>query len=299
MPEIDTGQFREVSSPTPREIADSIFWLGCCRELNLDGQMFHNHISAYVIVGPERALMVDTGSLGRWPRISELLDVALNGRQLDYLAPTHPEVAHAWNIRELAAKYPSMKIVGDVRDLHLYFPELVDRFLAVETGASLRLGGDYEYVVVPAPIKDLPSTTWGYESGRKVLFVADAFGYVHCGPASPEVDMPLHEPGDCWLVSTELDAPPNVQKTEKVTRSALDWSRYLDATPLLAEVDRIFQTYPTSIIAPAHGNVITNPEIVYPVIRDAFRLSFGTAGSERKALSIPSSESTSLSGSRR
>src|SRR5262249_37555734 len=88
------------------------------------------------------------------------------------------------------------------------------------------------------------------------------------------LDMPIHTPAECRLLSHELGVPPSVELTEHVTRQALDWSRYVDATPILDEVDRLMERYPPAMIAPAHGNVISDPEAVWPVIRSSFERAF-------------------------
>jgi hypothetical protein len=59
-----------------------------------------------------------------------------------------------------------------------------------------------------------------------------------------------------------------------VTRAALPWSRYVDATAHFDELDKLLARCPTAMIAPGHGNVITRPDHVVPIIREAFRLAF-------------------------
>jgi len=258
----------------PREIAGSVFWMGACRRMLVDGQQVHNHHSAYLIRGASKTLLVDTSSPGFWPLLEAQLDAVLGGRPLDLVAPTHPEVAHAGNLARLLQKYPGAEVAGDVRDYHLYFPELAARLRTVAVGQEIDLGGGRSFILLPAPIRDLPSSVWGYETGRRVMFVGDGFGYVHRGSPEPDQDLPVHAPGECWLVSDELPAPPSVELTEHVTRQALVWSRFIDATAVLREVDELMERYPPAVIAPAHGNVISNPAAVWPVIRSSFDRAF-------------------------
>ena len=257
-----------------REVTDSIFWVGGCRKMIVDRQLVHNHHSAYLIVGTERTLIVDTSSPGFWPALEEQLVSVLGDRPLDYVAPTHPEVAHAGNLGHLMAKYPHARLAGDVRDYHLHFPDLAARFEPVDIGSEIELGGAFAFVVLPAPIRDLPSSIWGFERRRRVMFVGDGFGYVHRGSSGGDLDLPVHAPGECRLLSDELGAPPSVELTEHVTRQALAWSRFVDATEILREVDELMERYPPAIIAPAHGNVISNPAAVWPVIRSSFDRAF-------------------------
>ncbi len=257
----------------PREIADSIFWVGDCRQMLVDGQDVHNHHSAFLIVG-RGTVLVDTSSPGFWPRVEGQLDAVLGDRPLDMVAPTHPEVAHAGNLARLLEKYPRCELVGDVRDYHLHFPQFAGRFREVASGREIDLGGGRSLLMLPAPIRDLPSSVWGFETGAGVMFVGDGFGYVHRGSPDPEQDLPVHAPGECWLLSDELPEPPSVELTEHVTRQALVWSRFVDATAVLREVDELMTRYPPRVIAPAHGNVISNPAAVWPVIRSSFDRAF-------------------------
>lgn len=266
-----------------REFTDSVYWVGACRRMVVGGQPVHNHHSAFLIVGLERTLLVDTSSPGFYPELEAQLTAVLGDRPLDLIVPTHPEVAHAGNLPLLLARYPQARLAGDVRDYHLFFPDLVGRFDPVPVGAEIDLGGGFAYVVLPAPIRDLPGTVWGYERRTRVMFVGDGFGYVHRGSTADGLDMPIHTPAECRLLSHELGAPPSVELTEHVTRQALDWSRYVDATAILDEVDRLLERYPPAMIAPAHGNVISDPETVWPVIRSSFERAFRaeTAASAR------------------
>lgn len=258
----------------PRQFTDSVYWVGACRKMVVGGEAVHNHHSAYLIVGAKRSLLVDTSSPGFYPELERQLTDVLGDRGLDVIVPTHPEVAHAGNLPRLMARYPEARLAGDIRDYHLYFPDLAGRFERVPIGAEIDLGGGAVYTVLPAPIRDLPSSTWGYESRSRVMFVGDGFGYVHRGAVEDAMELPVHTAAECRLLSHELDAPPSVELTEHVTRQALDWSRYVDAGPILAEVEGLMRRYPPAMIAPAHGNVISNPDVVWPVIRQSFERAF-------------------------
>jgi flavorubredoxin len=70
---------------------------------------------------------------------------------------------------------------------------LVDRMWDVREGATVDLGGDAVFEVLPAVIRDLRTSLWGYERSRRVLFPGDGFGYMHihgadqCGRTAEEV----------------------------------------------------------------------------------------------------------------
>ena len=70
--------------------------------------------NSYVIMDEKIAVM-DTADKRRGREWAEKLEAALEGRTPDYLVVSHMEPDHAANIANVAAKYPSMKIVGNVK----------------------------------------------------------------------------------------------------------------------------------------------------------------------------------------
>ena len=256
--------------PLPRVLSPGVTWLGDCLKRKEGDQPVHVHASCYLVEGERETLMVDTGHPTHWREVEAQLDRLLAGRELDWIFPTHPELPHAGNLNRLLAKYPSARVTGDVRDYPLYCPEYIDRLVPQPAESELDLGGR-SIVFLDAPIRDLPSTQWAYESSGQVLFVADAFGYTHGGVDDAGGDEPVHLPGECGLLSTELPAAPSVEQTAFLTRAALYWSRYVDVAPHFAEVEALLDRYPAKLIAPAHGNVISDLEALLPILRAAHR----------------------------
>src|SRR5680860_1207523 len=140
----DRMQEVEVSQPGPtfpREIVDGVHWLGGCLVPEVGGHKFHNHISAYLIKGDEKTLFFDTGHPAHWQAVERDLDVALGGRPLDYIVPSHSEMPHSGNLPRLLDKYPTSLVHGEVRDYHLYYPGCEDRLVPGRPGDELDLGG--------------------------------------------------------------------------------------------------------------------------------------------------------------
>jgi flavorubredoxin len=244
---------------------------------------FHLHTGAYMVLGRDRSLMFDTGHPEQWATVEPAVDALLEGRTLDWIVPSHPELPHAGNLERLLTKYPTSRVVGDVRDYHLYYPRFTDRLDNAHTGTSLDLGGGHEFVLVDALIKDLPNSVWGYEVSQRVLFVADGFAYTHHPPTWVAGGVP-HQPGECWLTSDELSVTPTVEQAAYITRFALQWTRYVDFEPVFVDIDSLLATRQTNIIAPAHGNVIMEPTKLLPVVREAHLLAYAAAiGSRRSA----------------
>lgn len=255
-----------VPSLLPRWVAPGIGWLGGCMAVEYGGEWIHGHMSAYLVVGEERTLLVDTGHPSHWPDVERHLEVLLDGRTLDYVFPTHPEYPHAGNAPRLLRAFPDAVLVGDVRDYHLYYPDLVPRLRAVEAGDRLELGGT-AFVFLSALWRDLPNTLWGYDAARRVLFPADGFAFMH-----------RHAANECALLAEELPAPPDIAQTVFINERALFWTRYVDPHDSFRRVDELLEAYPADLIAPAHGSVISDPVAMTPILKagmDAQRVGAG------------------------
>lgn len=179
----------------PREVVPGLIWTGGCLSYDFEGDQIHSHMCSYLLIGSERTLLVDTGHPAHWPTIEATLDRYLDGRPLDYVFPTHSEMPHAGSLERLLTKYPGLEVVGDVRDYHLFFPSVADRFRPYKVGESVSLG-DREFVFVDAIWRDLPNTLWAYDTGSRTLFPADGFAYTH-----------HHLSHECALTSTSVPFP--------------------------------------------------------------------------------------------
>ena len=250
----------------PRQIAPNIYWFGNCIPVEVDGEVLHSHLGVYLLKGQSKTLLVDTGIPRYRKSFQEQLDVALAGRSLDFIFPTHPEVPHASNLPNLLERYPAAKVVGDTRDYHLYYPHYVDHLLPKAEGDTIDLGG-LTFHFVKAVLRDLPSSLWGYEATHRVMFVADGFAFLHNGSDNPNSDDPLHRPGDCTLTSAELIQGLDIEKGEFIVRAALYWSRYVDPDILFTQIAELFKTYPTDIIGPAHGHAIVDVAAALPAVK--------------------------------
>jgi hypothetical protein len=259
----------------PREFAPGVWWLPQCLVVPIGETVYHAHIAQYLVVGRDRALLFDTSMPAGWEVLSGQLDHVLGGRSVDYVVPSHPEVPHCANILSLLEKYPDSIAVGDMRDYPLYYPTVHDRFVQVETGTELELGGGYRFRLLPGLVKDLPTTQWGFEVSQRVLFASDAFICAHHLPPGHEFsDEPVHLPYECTSMTSELAAKPVPEQLVMLTRAALTWpsyvhiDRYLD--PLLAMMSECRPRF----IAVAHGPVIDQPETIMPMLWDTLRQTY-------------------------
>jgi len=256
MPQPDLAQ---PARTLPREIAPGTIWFGCCLEVHDPGKILHNHNSSFLLIGSEKTVLVDTGMPYGWDRLREELLQALGGRTLDYVFPTHPEAPHMGNVGPLLDLFPQLRLVGDLRNYHLYYPGSEHRFQTMRAGDTLDLGGR-RLLFVPAALHDLPNTLWGYEPDQRILFLSDAFPYTH-----------EHEAHQCGLTSEELPEPIRPEDTSTVISRALSWVRHVEADLIMAELQDALARYPADILAPSHGGIITNPRAVASVFEQGLR----------------------------
>ncbi len=165
---------------------------------------------------------------------------------------------------------------GDLRDFHLAYPEHQDRIHILEAGHKIDLGGGYNFVVLPAPIKDLVNSVWGYEEHEQVMFTADGFSYTHMVGqlTGNEDEVNIHKAGECSLMSHEIGIYPTVQQALFLTKAALYWTRLTPVEPFFAEMTALLTKYPPKLIAPAHGNVISDIDKMMPIIRQAHDIAY-------------------------
>jgi hypothetical protein len=244
-----------------REIASGIWWIPACQRVDIGSGLVHIHNAPYVILGSEKTLMWDTGPPSNWTGVELELDRLLGSRPLDYVVPSHPESPHCGNLRRLFAKYPGLKVLGDVRDYHLYFPDDTDRFVALEPGSEVDLGGVQPIVLLRALVKDLPSSQWAYAPSQQVLFTADAFAYSHHPPLEDD-DRPVHLPDECGLLASELSGKPHPEQIVWIVGFALVWMPFLQLDTYRDAFEELLASYPTRIVAPAHGAVIDDMSFV-------------------------------------
>lgn len=184
----------------------------------------------------------------------------LGAAQLDYVMPTHTEYPHAGNLQRLLRKYLGLQVIGDVRDYHLYYPDLfvTGRFHQRQVGDEINLGGR-TFIFRPALLRDLPNTLWGYDTMTQTVFVSDGFAYAH-----------EHGAGECRIKSSEYNPGPNTEWAVMSNETALFWPKYVDTEEYWPRFEIEFLEYPIQLIAPAHGGVIDTPSEMMPLLKNVF-----------------------------
>lgn len=133
--------------------------------------------NSYVIMDEKIAVM-DTVDKRKQEDYLTNLEHALDGRSPDYLVVSHVEPDHASSVKAFLDKYPSARLVGNVKTFQMlsqYFELNLDSALTVKEGDTLCLGR-HELHFLMTPMVHWPEVMFVYESADKVLFSADAFG---------------------------------------------------------------------------------------------------------------------------
>lgn len=134
--------------------------------------------NSYVILD-EKICVLDTVDKRKTDEWFANLENTLAGKKPDYLVINHLEPDHAANIKEIADKYPDMKLVGNAKTFSMlpqFFDiDLSDRTVTVKEGDKLSLG-EHTLSFYMAPMVHWPEVMVTYESSEKILFSADAFG---------------------------------------------------------------------------------------------------------------------------
>ena len=250
----------------PRELTPNIAWLGSCLENPYQGEILHAYQSMFLIKGEEAACLVEAGFPSHHTQVQPQLDEALEGGPpLRYIFPTHQEMPHAGGVGRFLERYPDSIAFGDVRDYHLFFPHLEERFVQYEVGEEIDLGG-LHVRVVDAVIKDLVSTRWLVVPELGALFTGDGFSFAH-----------YHRAGQCGRVASELPDLNVAGLGALFIEVALHWLRFVDPEVYVDSLARCLDEYDVTFIGPTHGLPITDVPQIMPYIYEGLRTAVDAA----------------------
>ncbi len=107
------------------------------------------------------------------------IEYALGDRHLDYVVVQHMEPDHSATLAELFLRYPDVKIVWiekiAVMIQQFFHVDIRSRAFLVKEGSSMTTG-HHTLNFVMAPMVHWPEVMVTYDSDKKILFSADAFG---------------------------------------------------------------------------------------------------------------------------
>jgi flavorubredoxin len=248
----------------PREIADGVFWLGDCLEQRANGKIYHTYNAAFLLVGTEASMLIETGHPKDFPLLDGQLKELLAGRPpLQYLFVTHQETPHSGGLGRVLSRYPQAVLCGDLCDYHLAFPHLEGRLLDMKGGDSIDLGGR-TFVAVEPVIRDLRTTWWGFDTKERVLFPGDGFAYSH-----------YHEDGHCGLFAEEAVSLNLPEVSAVFADRALFWTKFTDMNLYADRLQWLVDELDVRVIAPSHGLPILDPAATVPKVKEG--LLYGSA----------------------
>ena len=240
----------------PRQIASGVYWIyengpDRAERFDLDardpdwyeaGHEVYIPQCAYLIVGTDATLLFDTLSPASCDHLLDAVDELLDGRGLDYLVVSHPDIPHAGNASAILRAHPEADLVapGYGNDHELY--RLGEATHVVE-GDTIDLGGGRVVEFHEATFLDAPVSVWMTERSSRTLFTVDWMGFPH-----------LDE--DALSFVDEGDRPFDVEQFVEFHSRVLFWYQYVDVEKVQREIDRLTDEFDTEIIAPAHGQVI-------------------------------------------
>jgi len=246
----------------PRMVLPDLAWVGGCSAgagryvppapgapVRVQRSIGHEHCVAHVIMGSKKTLLLDSGHYAHWWSLDSQLDAVLQGRPLDYVFLSHQEIPHTGNMGRLLAKYPNCIAVGDVRDYHLFHPEVeLERIQIMRHEESVDLG-DRKIVFLDAIWKDLSGTMWAYDTALKLFFGADLFGFMH-----------TEEDNVCGMMFHEMSEEKFQQLSDRHAMPFFgkDWR---DQQIRVAAFRNLMKKYPIEIITSGHVGPIMGPRV--------------------------------------
>lgn len=166
-----------------KQIQEDLYWVGGTdRRLALFENMYPIprgvSYNSYLITD-EQTVLLDTVDRAVSDLFLENIAHVLDGRPLDYLIVNHMEPDHCAVIGELLLRYPALKVVGNAKTLTMirqfYDFELGSNTVTVKEGDALATGR-HTFTFVMAPMVHWPEVMVTYDTTRKILYSADAFG---------------------------------------------------------------------------------------------------------------------------
>ncbi|MFW6078006.1 MAG: MBL fold metallo-hydrolase [Gemmatimonadota bacterium] len=201
------------------------------------GREVHVPQNAYLFRG-ERTLLFDTLSPLSGDNVAGVCRRALEGRDLDYLVVSHPDVPHAGNTMKLLRAFPEATLVAPaVGEVHALY-HLED---ATKMGPDdeIDLGG-FTIRFHEATFLDAAMSIWLSEEEHRILLPVDWLGFPHMD-------------GECLRCVDEIDSEITVSRLTEFHGRVMFWFQYVDVEKVNADVDRLSERFGSYTIAPSHG----------------------------------------------
>src|SRR5574344_118983 len=166
-----------------RKITEDLIYIGASdRRITLFENIFPLNkgvsYNSYLLLD-EKTVLFDTADYSVGRQLMENLSYGLGDRHLDYMIINHMEPDHCAMIEQVIAKYPEVKIIGNVKTFQMmkqFFDFDIDQYAMTITEKDTIVTGKHTLNFVMAPMVHWPEAMVTYDSYSKILFSADAFG---------------------------------------------------------------------------------------------------------------------------
>jgi flavorubredoxin len=235
-----------------RTLKPGVHWVGA---IDWDRRLFDELIptpdgttyNAYLIQGTEKTALIDAVDPGFAGVLLERL-AGLGVTRLDYVVSNHAEQDHSGALPHLLERFPAARVVATPKGQNL-LTELLelspDRFLPVEDGATLPLGGK-TLNFLHFPWVHWPETmlTWLPEDG--MLFPCDLFGgHLAASETAPAGDGVVLAAAKRYFAELMMAHRAGIQSN-------------------LPRVEAL----PLEMICPSHGPVLRRPRLILDAYRE-------------------------------
>lgn len=208
-------------------------------------------LNAYLVLEPDRALLIDTGVAKHGADLLEQLASLIGARPLD-LYLTRFEFDCIGNVGEIMREFdvPHVYASGGAANPLPFFeapssrtdPVPADRdvFTRVQPGEPFPVGAGRELEAI-SPLVRVLATSWVYDGVTRTLFSSDAFGHAQAGAP------------DQYIASDDTSA----DQVREHLFTKFDWLQDVSRPDAIARhVMEIFESRDVLRIAPTHGCVI-------------------------------------------
>jgi flavorubredoxin len=237
------------------KIAEDVYWVG---SLDWDLRTYHGYTldgttyNCYLVFGKKTALIDNVypgHSAQMWARIADAFAKEGRKEEIDIIVQNHVEKDHSGALVEIHKKFPKAPIYCTEiaeKGLLRHFPALQGAmFHHITTGETLDLSGK-TLAFVQAPLLHWPDSMFTLYAEEGILFPNDAFGQHICCAQRLDIDIPEH---------VLMDATQKFYANLIVPITPLFLKKAEELTGL-GLIEKV------KMIAPAHGQIWTNPGTV-------------------------------------
>lgn len=226
------------------QIAPDVQWIGQC----IDEGDRHMHVSQYLLEGDDGHVLIDTGSTYRREETVADIERGLDGGRIGVVLLTHSTLPHTENLRLIDERWEDVEIVAatnnpTVTGLRNYAEGVRPKVLNEAREFSGR-----RFSFLDPLITDVVGSNWIYDHDAGMLFTAEGLGH-------------YHEPGECDLVSGEMEEGIAFENVHAFQRDKLPFLKFVDPAKLRQGIDAMFGNLDVETVAPIHGNPVERDDI--------------------------------------